>query len=127
MSELEKNGKGVYGIFIDDELVYIGSTNSSFSNRFDGHLKSVQGKRKRQLVHYGIIDAKLKGQSVEMKILINVDILHYKGKRIDGRDIQAMEYALILQYKPKFNDQGVTEQYIFNARRESDECAGFEF
>ena len=41
MSELEKNGKGVYGIFIDDELVYIGSTNVSFSNRFDGHLKSV--------------------------------------------------------------------------------------
>ena len=98
MNEVMESGKGVYGIFIDDELVYIGSTTSSFRNRFDGHLKSVQGKKKRQLVHYGIIDAKLRGQHIEMKILINVDILHYKGKKIDGRDIQAMEYALILQH-----------------------------
>ena len=120
MNEVMESGKGVYGIFIDDELVYIGSTTSSFRNRFDGHLKAVQGKRKRQLVHYGIIDAKLRGQHIEMKILINVDILHYKGKRIDGRDIQAMEYALILQHKPKYNVQGVTEQFIFNAKREDD-------
>lgn len=126
MDELMQQGKGVYGIFIDDELVYIGSTTSSFRNRFNGHLSAVEGKRKRQAVHYGIIRAKLDGQKVEMKIMINVDILDYKGKRIDGRDIQAMEYALILQYKPKYNVQGVSKPFIFNAKRE-DEGINFDF
>ena len=124
MNEIMENGKGVYGIFIDDELVYIGSTNASFSNRFSGHMKAVMGQKKRQNVHYGILQAKMEGKEVQMRVLINVDTLNYKGRRIDGRDIQAMEYALILEHQPKYNVQGVTMPFIFNAKREE---SAFDF
>ena len=126
MNEIMENGRGVYGIYIDDELVYIGSTTSSFCDRFNGHLRSIEGRKKRQLVHYGILDAKHNGQHVEMRILINVDTLHYKGRQIDGRDIQAMEYALITEHKPKYNVQGVKEPFVFNAKRKEEEIS-FDF
>lgn len=88
--------KGVYGIYVEDELIYIGETTTSFEERFLKHLEAVEGKRHRQLVHWIIRDAKEKGKSARFVPLIDVDELRYKGKRIDNRDIQAMEYALIL-------------------------------
>ena len=108
----EQSNRGIYGIYCNDKLIYIGKTNVSFEARFKQHKDAIEQNAPEIGVHNYIIKAKQSGAIIIMKPLINVLDLNVKGK-ITDRDIQAMELALIQLYQPKCNVQGISKEYVF--------------
>lgn len=110
----ENSDRGVYGIYCNDELIYIGKTNVSFKTRFSQHLEAINSKSTAQFLYKYIVQQKEKNNAeITMKSLVNVKELKVNGK-INNRDIEAMELALIDLYKPICNIQGVKQDYEFS-------------
>lgn len=86
---------GVYGIYQNNELIYIGMTMRNFEDRWSEHLKNIKEKNKK-LYFEQFIDIE---KDIQFKRLI--DICQLKtNKEITRRDIESMELALISLYKP---------------------------
>ena len=109
--EKESLDKGIYGIYYDNKLIYIGKTNVSFKTRFKQHEEAIKNKSTTQYLYKYI--NQLKEKEIIMKPLVNVKELKVKGK-INNRDIEAMELALIDLYKPICNIQGIKQDYEFS-------------
>lgn len=102
-------GYGVYGIFVDDELIYIGQT-KNFKERFKSHNSNFHVSDKA--LYKKMRMEKEAGKQVSIKPLINVEELDIKGS-LKRRDLEAMELALISLYKPKYNYEGIVKPYCF--------------
>lgn len=111
--ELEKENanRGIYGIYLNGELIYIGKTDVSFEVRYQQHKKAIEEGSEAQYL-YKYLKGKMNGNDVRLKPIINVKELNTKD-RITNRDIEAMELALIHLYQPKCNIQGVLQPYKF--------------
>lgn len=110
---------GVYGIYINEEIVYIGSTTDSFARRFSKHksrMKEPPEKHPTQIELYDTLKAaKASGYSVVFRPLIVVEELKYRSLvPIEKRDVESMEFALIDLYKPRLNKCGVTLPFKYN-------------
>ena len=111
---------GVYGIFIDCELVYIGKTAESFKNRFMRHrwrlAAHIKGKDTSQWRLYEeLARAQKSGKQVYLKPLIAIEKLTYNAAiALNNRDIETMEYTLILTYKPRLNTLGMEKPYSYS-------------
>lgn len=105
---------GVYGIYIDDELVYIGSTTRTFEVRFvehRGHMLDAGWTGQPKL--YGRLrDAFKRGCRIELRPLVIVEQLKRKGKGISKRDVKVMELAFIAAFEPECNVEGIDEPYF---------------
>lgn len=101
---------GIYGIYKDDKLVYIGYTSRDFQDRFKEHRNIIYGKEEapKNMKLYSIIH---KGENLCMKELICKNDV--KCEDLTERDLKAMELALITLYQPEGNLQGVTMNYKF--------------
>ena len=109
--EAHRNEQGIYGIYIDKELVYIGKTEVSFTKRFEQHKAAME--QGNSLYLYKLLRiAKAKGQKIELIPLITLDSIKTK-KSLTSRDIQAMELGLITMYHPRGNVEGVLKDYEF--------------
>ena len=98
---------GVYGIYVNDKLVYIGQTANSFKARFQNHKSCL--KSSDQYLYRFLRVAK---GDITLKPLIVVEELKIApGIKIKERDIKMMELALIDLYKPICNLQGNTYAY----------------
>ena len=106
-------GYGVYGIFIDDKIIYIGQTHS-FKQRFQVHNTCFHCSDK--LLYQRMRKEKENGKQVSIKPLINVEELK-TDEKITERDIFAMELALITLYQPDYNYEGKVAPYIFSIKR----------
>lgn len=97
---------GIYGIFIDGKIVYIGSTYSSFRQRFMGHRTSLKNPSLK--IHYAIKEALEKNKEIEFRPLIISEDLEYEGRdsSISRMELKSMELALITVLKPKYNIEG---------------------
>ena len=104
----KKEGGGVYGIYENGALVYIGMTMRPFEARWKEHQENIE-KGSNELALYGLIDANAK---IEFKKLLEVDKMDSNDK-ITKRDLQAMEFALIQEHRPKYNFAGRTQPYQF--------------
>lgn len=110
----ENSDRGIYGIYCNNKLIYIGKTNVSFEIRFKQHKEAVESKSTTQFLYKYIIQQKEQNNAeIIMKPLVNVKELKVKGK-INNRDIEAMELALIDLYKPICNIQGIKQDYEFS-------------
>lgn len=110
----ENSDRGIYGIYCNDKLIYIGKTNVSFEARFKQHKEAVESKSTIQFLYKYIVQQKEQNNAeITMKPLVNIKELKVKGK-ITNRDIEAMELALIDLYKPICNIQGVKQDYEFS-------------
>ena len=108
--ENKNNQSGVYGIYIDNELVYIGETCRSFKERFSQHKYNLETS---DLYLYRLLrKAKEEGKKITLQPLIIREELFVKGE-IKDRDIKAMELGLINLYKPKCNIEGKLKLYQF--------------
>lgn len=106
--ELGKLQGGVYGIYEDGELVYIGSTNRPFEVRFQEHLDNLRNGD-TSLYLYREIN---KDKEIQFAPLVVKKDLKVEGE-LTFRDIQAMELALIDQCQPKYNLAGRVVDFRF--------------
>lgn len=102
--------RGIYGIYCDKELIYIGKTDVSFEERFKQHKINMEQNKDQYLYKYMRDN---KDCYYELKPLINVKNIKTKEK-ITNKDIEMMELALITLFKPKCNIQGILQDYIFS-------------
>lgn len=105
--------KGVYGIYIEDNLVYIGSTCNSFKNRFIAHKQGIKGEP-TQYIHKQIKKALNNNEKVEFKPIVIIEDLEMLHKRtINEKELKCMELALITAIQPKYNIAGRTQPFNF--------------
>lgn len=107
---------GVYGIYVDDELVYVGMTLKSFWSRCFQHNEHIEHQDEKGMVnmYYNLMRAQLEGKNVVMKPLFDVMRAEYNGRLIERRDLEAMEFGFIYALRPRFNQQGRTKPYTFS-------------
>lgn len=109
-------GYGVYGIYVNDKIIYIGQT-QDFRRRFVNHHSGFNCSNKPLYKHMRL--EKQKGNQVSIKPIINVEDLQTETP-ITERDLQAMELALITLYKPPYNYEGIVIPYVFGNKRQRD-------
>lgn len=131
MSDIELYGYGIYGIYCDDVLVYVGMTMKSFGERFQGYIKDLQDMEKfnskKRLVIEFIANNK-DSHDIEMRPIINVPQLILKDAQlINRRDVELMELALIAEHKPVLNLQGVKYNYPLEKTRSVIGCEWVKF
>lgn len=110
--------KGIYGIYYDGEVVYIGKTVVSFDERFKQHWQGI-AKGKKMLVYQEL--HKLDKHKIEMKPILTLDSIMVNQDEITNRDVESMELALISLYKPKYNRAGMTMPYIYGHQKDNEE------
>lgn len=102
------NLTGIYGIYVDDELYYIGKTTKGFKDRFQSHKYNLKNSDDQL---YRILRLeKERGKTIVLKPIIIVEQLCVNGK-LKPRDINMMELALINEHQPKCNIQGKITPY----------------
>lgn len=106
-------GKGVYGIFENEELIYVGYTAKSFVDRFRAHAKCVKENSNANKM-YSYIRENFEEKKFCMKPLVEIE----NRVRLDGelmlRDIQAIELGFITCFRPEFNIVGVSKNCQLN-------------
>lgn len=100
---------GVYGIYKDNNLIYIGSTMRDFQERFGEHIQNIISKSK-ELYVYSLLNDE---DNISFKILIDIAQLK-TNSNITRRDVESMELGLITIYKPPGNLAG--NKYEFKYR-----------
>ena len=106
-----ENKRGVYGIFIDNKLVYIGSTYISFKKRFLAHKNSIN---EDELLYRELKKAIKENKKVRFLPLVIIEELDMKNKRtINEKELRCMELALITTFQPCYNILGVTKPFVF--------------
>ena len=105
---------GVYGIYIDDELIYIGSTTRTFEVRFKEHRGRMldAGWEGQPLLYGRLRQAFKEGHKLTLVPLVEVEKIKRKGKGISRRDVKIMELALISWLQPSCNVEGVSEPFF---------------
>lgn len=112
----ERYGFGIYGIYIDDELVYIGKTNRDFQIRHEEHLKAMEDESNTIWLYRLLRVAKDAGKKIQTRSLLDLSSLNnIKNKNsFSNEELKCMEYALISVLKPRGNTEGTKMEYDFN-------------
>ena len=121
------NDKGIYGIFVNNKLLYIGMTMDSFKRRFRNHRKNINDmingcyNRDTQYDLYSILARYVNdGKSVELRPLVCLSKLNIREEsercrpRLTRRDVECMELAFISYFKPVLNTSGIKTGYELN-------------
>lgn len=104
---------GVYALYQNDELVYIGKTFRSFEVRLTEHamiIQGLQGKPRGMILYQHLKPT----DNIEYEILFSAK---ESGQKLTNRDIEAIEMAFIQLYKPKYNYVGLDVPYEFTKKR----------
>lgn len=107
-----ENKHGIYGIYINNILIYIGKTTTSFKVRFQQHKYFMNVEENKDYLYQILKCAKQNNQIITLKPLIIVEDLKVQYP-IKDRDLDAMELALITLYKPQCNIEGRIKNYRF--------------
>ena len=100
---------GVYGIYQDKELIYIGMTMRNFETRWKEHLENIK-LHKHELYFEKYMDI---NKEIEFEKMIDVCELD-TDKVLTREDVKSMELALIQIFQPKGNLEGRTMPYRYN-------------
>lgn len=107
--EKENSDRGIYGIYFKGDLIYIGLTLNSFEKRFKQHKNNLENKSE-ELFLYKYLSNKDYHNNLTLRPLINIKDIKSANK-LNERDIQMMELALITLYQPLCNVQGKLKDY----------------
>lgn len=105
---------GIYGIYIEDKLVYIGKTMRNFKERFLEHQQQINSSN--AYLYRTLRAAKQMDLNIKLTPLIIIEELKV-NKALTNRDINMMELALIQLYQPKCNIQGRLQLYPVGKRK----------
>lgn len=108
--------KGIYGIYVDDELIYVGLTYTCFSKRFQYHSEKLNSKyitSQKALYEY-MRQALSEGKKVQMRPIIALqDLTMSDHVCLTLHDLEVMEMTTIALYRPKLNVVGLVTNYKF--------------
>lgn len=106
--KIQRQGQhyGVYGLYKNDELIYIGSTIRDFEDRRQEHIEGLKAKKK-ELYVYSLLD------TIDMRVIIDCSELKV-NKKLNIEDVESMELALITLYKPEGNLAGRTTDFKYH-------------
>lgn len=93
---------GIYGIYINDELVYIGKTENDFSKRFSNYKSEMKKKPNRKIIQM-LVDAEKGEKKIEFR-----QIISSKNLLMDNKELAHLEKELIELYQPIGNELGVS-------------------
>lgn len=93
---------GIYGIYINDELVYIGKTENDFSKRFSNYKSEMKKKPNRKIIQM-LIDAEKEKKKIEFR-----QIISSKNLLMSSKELALLEKELIQLYQPIGNELGVS-------------------
>ena len=107
-------GRGIYGIYCNDILIYIGYTYNSFNERYDQH-REYFSKKAGPLPMYSKYDL----NKIEFRELVteeDIQKLFETDCAIDREILQIIEYSLIKVLNPIENAQGRIRPYQLNTQ-----------
>lgn len=99
---------GVYGIYRNGQLIYIGST-VDFNKRWNEHKRNIKN-HSNSLYVYKLLDEQR--DSIEFKSIIRGEDLQC-DRNITSTDLKTIEFALILLYKPCGNIAGRLQPFRY--------------
>ena len=90
---------GIYGIYINERLVYIGKTKNDFSKRFGNYKSEMKkvNKSSRKIINI-LRKANKEGKKIEFRSIISS-----KNLPLSENDLKEYERMLIDRYKPEGN------------------------
>lgn len=103
----KKKHYGVYGVYVDNELVYIGMTMRDFKKRWKEHIDNIQNNSD-ELYFYKCVN---KDTKLDFRVLVDAADEVIDKKSFNEDEIKSMEYALIKVLKPKYNLAGNKYKY----------------
>ena len=101
---------GVYGIYVNNELVYIGMTMRDFEKRWQEHINKIKSGS-NELYFYKQLQKYDEEVKLHFKILVDASEKVIDKKSFSEDEVKSMEYALIKVLKPKYNLAGNTYDY----------------
>ena len=108
------NTGGIYGIYEDDKIIYIGYT-KNFWQRFSCHKNCFNNKKNKSVLYSYMRKSKELGHNLKIQPIISIKDMKVK-KQITKRDLEAMELAFITLYQPICNFQGIKAPYEFTSK-----------
>lgn len=108
----------IYGIYVNEELWYVGKTTRALKKRFLEHKRNMEKVRSNSYednqyeFYQALVNAKDLGQNINMRILIDTNEVMI-NREIYDYDLQWMELGLISALKPKYNIEGIKKEYKF--------------
>ena len=106
---------GIYGVYADDKLVYIGRTIAGFGQRFKQHKEAIDNSN--SFLYQKLREYKKQGKKLTFKPLVILEYLKMIGKKtINVKELNCMEFALITALQPELNVEGRLKPYIFRNR-----------
>ena len=109
-----ENKTGVYGIFVEDKLMYIGSTKVSFKERFLEHKNFLKNKTNKMYLYKQLSLDLMNNYKIEFKPLVVIEDLQMLHKKvINEKELKSMELALITVFQPKYNIAGRLQPFNF--------------
>lgn len=93
---------GIYGIYINEDLVYIGKTTNDFSKRFSNYKSDMKKKPNRKIIQL-LVEASQEGKRIEFR-----QIISSKNLPMSNNDLILLEKQLIELYQPIGNELGVS-------------------
>lgn len=103
---------GIYGIYSNEELIYIGQTTQSFEKRFQQHKNSTfedTGK-----LYHTLREEMYNGKQISYKPILPLDKMKVGKEEITKRDLDLIECAFITAFQPRANTMGMDKEYNFN-------------
>lgn len=105
------NHYGVYGLYRNNQLVYIGSTSRPFKERIREHYQNIQKAIETGKSNFQVYSLFTRNDKVSVSILIDMYEVGYK--QLTERDLRAMELAMITYFAPVGNVSGLKYGFQF--------------
>ena len=105
------NHYGIYGLYKNNQLIYIGSTSRPFKTRIHEHYQNIQKAIKTGKSNFQVYSLFTQEDKVSTSIL--VDIYEVGYNRLTDRDLKAMELAMITYFAPAGNVSGIKQGFQF--------------
>ena len=112
-----ENCTGVYGLYLDGELMYIGKTIQGFRKRYLQHKHFIDFPNDSETqydMYYELAAALAQGRSLELRPIFVAETARYNSLyTITNRDLESMEFALITALQPRYNIEGKRRAYRY--------------
>lgn len=108
-----KNKGYIYGIKIDNELVYIGKTIRPLKERISEHIECMLNKNIKNSQQNYLYKAMRECNGYKFEVI-------KEFSNINNYDLELKEKQLIEEFRPKYNYEGVKVDYRFSSEAEKD-------